>query len=201
MGVITPHALVNPAITFFVNSAFPHLLSKTFKEKLIHITTICAFNGKRGFPYTEESIKTPEDMYDLSKSLGEPFNCLTLRSSMIGRELRGFYGLLEWFLQQEGKTINGFKDYIWNGITTKEFGNVCYKIIEERDKYPKSGIYHIFADSISKYEMLLKFKEKYNINCEIIPDDTVKINRTLSTIYPLNSQLKIPNFDEMLKVI
>lgn len=199
IGVITPHALKDPAMTFFANSAFPFILSNIFKEKLIHITTICSFNGKEGYPYDEKSPKSPEDVYDLSKSLGEPTECLTLRSSMVGKELREFKGLLEWFLQQEGKTINGFTKYIWNGLTTKEFGNICYKIIENRERYPLNGIYHIFADSISKYDMLLKFREKYNIKCEIVPDDTVKINRTLSTIYPLCSQLEIPSFDEMLK--
>jgi hypothetical protein len=47
--------------------------------------------------------------------------------------------------------------------------------------------------------MLLKFREKYKINVEIIPDDSTKLNRTLTTIYPLCSQLQIPSFDEMLK--
>ena len=47
--------------------------------------------------------------------------------------------------------------------------------------------------------MLVKFKEKYNINCKIEKDEKQKINRTLSTIYDFNKKLKIPSFDEMLK--
>lgn len=199
IGVTIPFSLKDPGMTFFINSAFPHILSGIFKDRLIHITTDCAYNGKEGFPYDENSLKTPVDIYGLSKSLGEPADCLTLRTSIIGRELNGFTGLLEWFLQQKDKTINGFTQHFWNGITTKEFGRICDKIMQSRQKYPESGIFHIFSTTISKYEMLLKFQEKYNINCEIIPDDSTKLNRTLGTIYPLGSQLQIPSFDQMLK--
>lgn len=199
IGIITPHSLIDPAMTFFINSAFPHILANIFGSKLIHITTDCAFNGSEGFPYNEESLKTPVDIYGMSKVLGEPTNCLTLRTSIIGRELGGFKGLLEWFLQQEGKIINGFTGHLWNGVTTKEFGNICSKIFQERDKYPETGIYHIFSTTISKYDMLIKFKEKYKIDCKINPDSSTGVNRTLSTIYPFCSQLNIPSFDEMLK--
>lgn len=201
IGIITPHALTDSAMTFFINSAFPHILANKFGSRLIHITTDCAFNGQEGFPYDENSLKIPTDIYGISKVLGEPTNCLTLRTSIIGRELSGFKGLLEWFLQQEGKTINGFSQHFWNGITTKEFGNICSKIFEERNKYPETGIYHIFSDTLSKYDILVKFKEKYGINCQINEDDSTKVNRTLSTIYPFCSQLNIPSFDKMLEEI
>ena len=199
IGITTPFSLKDPALTYFINSSFPHILAVIFGEKLIHITTDCVYCGKEGFPYNEKSLHAPVDLYGLSKSLGEPANCLTLRTSIIGRELEGFAGLLEWFLQQEGKSIKGFTSHFWNGITTKEFGKVCDKIMSEPENYPKTGLYHIFSTTVSKHEMLLKFKEKYKINCEITPDDSIMINRTLATIYPLCSQLKIPSFDEMLR--
>lgn len=199
IGVTIPFSFKDPALTFFINSAFPYILSGIFKDKLIHITTDCVYNGKEGYPYDENSLKTPVDIYGLSKSLGEPTNCLTLRTSIIGRELQGFTGLLEWFLQQKGKTIKGFAQHFWNGITTKEFGKICDKIMQNREKYPASGIFHLFSTTLSKYEMLLKFQEKYNINCEIIFDDSTKLNRTLATIYPFCSQLQIPSLDQMLK--
>jgi len=198
IGVTIPFSLKDPALTFFINSAFPHILSGIFKNRLIHITTDCVYNGKESYPYDENSLKTPVDIYGISKSLGEPTNCLTLRTSIIGRELQGFTSLLEWFLEQEGKTIKGFTQHFWNGITTKEFGKICDKIIENRKQYPESGIFHIFSDTVSKYEMLLKFKEKFSIDCKIIPDDSTGINRTLTTVHPLCSQLQIPSFNEML---
>jgi len=199
VGIIIPYSLENPAVTFFINSALPHLLSSVFKEKLIHPTTDCVFNGIEGFPYNEKSSHSPTDLYGLSKSLGEPRDSLVFRTSFFGPEIKSFVSLLEWFKKQNGKKIRGFRRHFWNGITTKEFGRICDKIIKEREKYPRAGIFHIFSTTLSKYEMLLKFREKYNIDCEIVPDDSSEINRTLSTIYPLCSQLKIPSFDEMLK--
>lgn len=198
IGITIPHSLKDPTMTFFINSAFPHLLAWHFGEKLIHITTDCVFNGKEGFPYDENSSKTPVDLYGLSKSLGEPLNCLTLRTSLIGHELEGHTGLLDWFLQQEGKEIKGFANHFWNGITTREFGRICDKIMSEPKAYPKVGIYHIFSNTLSKYEMLLKFKERYKIHCKIEPDEENKVNRTLATIYDFNEKLKIETFDTML---
>jgi dTDP-4-dehydrorhamnose reductase len=199
IGVTIPYSLENPALTFFINSALPHILANIFGEKLIHITTDCVFNGKEGFPYNERSPKTPVDIYGLSKSLGEPSNCLTIRTSIIGRELEGFTGFLEWFLHQEGKEITGFAEHYWNGITTKQFGKICDEIMTNPDKYPKTGLYHVFSTTVSKYEMLLKFKEKFKINCTIKEDHENKLNRTLSTIYDFNKKLNTPSFDEMLK--
>ena len=199
IGVIIPFSLKNPATTFFINGAFPHIMADIFNHKLIHITTDCVYDGKKGYPYNERSTKTPLDIYGLSKSLGEPQNCLTLRTSIFGRELSSFTGLLEWFLKQKGETISGFTNHFWNGITTKEFGFVCDKIISSPDKYPKTGLYHIFSDKVSKYDMLLKFKKKYNIDCEIREDSNPRLNRTLDTIYDFNSQLEISSFDKMLE--
>ena len=199
IGITIPFSLKNPGITFFINSAFPHILANILGRKFIHITTDCVYDGKKDYPYNEKSTKTPLDIYGLSKSLGEPKNCLTLRTSIFGRELLNFTGILEWFLKQEGKTISGFTNHFWNGVTTKEFGSVCDKIISCPEMYPKTGLYHVFSDVVSKHEMLLKFKKKYDINCKIKEDSDPRLNRTLSTVYDFNSRLEIPSFDKMLE--
>lgn len=198
IGVTIPYSLENPAMTFFVNSALPHILANFFKEKLMHITTDCVFDGKAGYPYSETSVKTPVDIYGLSKSLGEPTCCLTIRTSIIGRELANFTGLLEWFLSQRGKTVTGYTNHLWNGITTHQFGVICGQIFSNPDNFPKSGLFHVFSSSISKYDMLKKFEKKYQIDCTIIPTESTPINRTLTTDKNLNKLLNIPSFDEML---
>lgn len=198
IGITIPFSMRNEPLTVFINGAFPHLLAREMGEKLIHITTDCVFNGKDGFPYNEKSPKTPADLYGLSKSLGEPMGCITIRTSIIGRELDGFTGLLEWFLSQKGKEINGFANHYWNGITTKQFGKICDEIMSNPDKYPKSGLYHVFSSTVSKYEMVKKFEEKYNTGVKINKDENAKLNRTLSTIYDFNDKLNIPPFDEMV---
>jgi dTDP-4-dehydrorhamnose reductase len=199
-GIINVYAAKDPSFTFFLNGAFPHLLSEYYKEKLIQITTDCAFNGIEGYPYNENSLKTPVDIYGLSKILGEPKDkSLILRTSIIGPEISEHVSLLDWFRQQEGKTIKGFANHFWNGITTKQFGKICDEIISNPEQYPKTGLYHIFSTTVSKYEMLLKFKEKYDIDCKIEKDKEQKINRTLNTIYDFNNKLNIPSFGEMIE--
>jgi len=198
-GIINVYAVKDPGFTFFLNGAFPHLLSENYKSKLIQITTDCAFDGVKGYPYDENSQKNPQDIYGLSKILGEPKDkSLVLRTSIIGSEIAEHVSLLDWFKQQEGKIINGFANHFWNGITTKQFGKICYEIITNPEKYPQTGLYHIFSTTVSKYEMLLKFKEKYNINCDIKKDEEKRLNRSLGTIYDFNKKLNIPSFDEML---
>ncbi len=199
IGVTIPFSLANPALTFYINGALPHILAREYGEKLIHITTDCVYNGKEDYPYDEASQKTPVDIYGLSKSLGEPTNCLTLRTSIIGRELSGHTGFLDWFLSQEGKEVTGFAEHYWNGVTTQEFAKLCDRIMSDPSSYPKCGLYHVFSTVISKYEMLQKFKEKFKINCLIKEDHENKLNRTLTTIKDLNAKLEISSFDIMVK--
>lgn len=198
IGITIPFSLENQTITLFANGALPHILAEIFGEKLIHITTDCVYSGQNGFPYNEDSNKSPIDIYGLSKGLGEPLNCLTIRTSIIGKELEGHTGFLDWFLAQEGKEVNGFAEHYWNGITTKQFGKICDEIMSNRDKYPPKGLYHIFSSVVSKYEMCKKFKEKFKINCVIKEDHINKLNRTMSTKYDFCGSLKVPSFGEMI---
>lgn len=201
IGVTIPSSRQDPAATLFINGTLPHLLAEQFGPKLIHITTDCVYDGVRGFPYNERSPKSPVDLYGISKSIGEPTNCLTLRTSIIGRELEGRTGLLEWFLQQKGKTINGFSKHLWSGITTNEFANVCDKIISKPKNFPRSGLYHIFSEPISKYDLLKLLHDHYKIDCAIKRDADQKINRTLATNHDLNACLKIPSHAIMVSAL
>lgn len=201
IGVTIPFALRNPSLTFFVNGSLPHILASAFGERLIHITTDCVYNGIEGYPYDEYSPKSPPDVYGHSKSLGEPTECLTIRTSIIGRELDGFTGLLEWFLQQEGQTISGFAEHYWNGITTKQFGHLCDRIMTSPNEFPRRGIYHVFSTPVSKYEMLLAFQRKYGVRCRIEPKNDQKLNRILATKKQLNAMLRVPPFEEMVAAL
>lgn len=200
IGVTIPFSLKNPALTFFVNSALPHILARQYGPRLIHITTDCVYSGTDGdSPYNENSKHSPVDIYGLSKSLGEPTNCLTIRTSIIGPELSGNTGLLGWFLTnaQPEIILNGFTDHLWNGITTHQFGVVCDNIMWRGPI--GTGLFHVFSNTVTKYEMLLAFKEKFNKECEIKPVSGNPVDRTLSTKYPHNDWLEIPTFQEMME--
>lgn len=198
-GLINRFAIGNPSLTFFINSALPHLLSSIYKDKLIHVTTDCVFNGLEGAPYHEKSVQTPTDIYGLSKSLGEPsMHSLVLRTSVIGPEIENFVSLLEWLKRQKGKTINGYTNHYWNGITTRQFAIICQKIIDNPRKFPKTGLFHLFSDTQTKYEMLKKLREKYQIDVKIKPIKAHPIDRRLASIYNFCRALSIPPFNEML---
>lgn len=198
-GIIKPYSTNDPQATLFINAIIPHVLSRYFGSRLIHITTDCVYDGLSGAPYDENSHFSPNDLYGLSKLAGEPAkNSLVLRTSIVGNEISGFVSLVEWFKKQAGKKINGFTNHYWNGITTKQFGIVCHKIINNREQYPKNGLFHIFSNDVSKYQMLLEFKEKFNIDCEILPIEHSPIDRRLATVYDLCKSLEIPSFKEMV---
>ena len=123
-----------PSIT--INSLLPHLLAEwgmSWGGRLIHFSTDCVFSGKKG-NYSEDDPSDAEDLYGKSKYLGEVAdrpNALTLRTSIIGRELSNFKSLLEWFLAQKGKKVKGFKQVIYSGVTTNYIAELVGKIVGE----------------------------------------------------------------------
>ncbi|OGK26189.1 hypothetical protein A2954_04345 [Candidatus Roizmanbacteria bacterium RIFCSPLOWO2_01_FULL_37_12] len=197
-GIINRFSNQDPVRTFFINSALPHLLSNFYKEKLIHITTDCVFSGKQNKPYTELSVHDPTDLYGLSKSLGEPSaKSLVLRSSFVGPEISGFVSLFEWYKRGKQDTL-GFTNHLWNGITTKQFARICIKLINNRYNFPFKGLFHIYSNTVTKYQMLLAFKKILNKKTKVIPTKVDSIDRRLSSCYKLSNQLDIPKFEQML---
>ena len=108
----------------YINSFFPkHLveLSKKYNYKVIHISTDCVFSGTKGL-YNEYSIKDAIDGYGITKSEGEidaPGH-LTIRTSIIGPDLKkNGTGLFQWIMNQKGE-VKGFDNVKWTGVTTIE---------------------------------------------------------------------------------
>lgn len=200
VGIIKPHSLKDPTVTLFLNGILPHILSVAFGEKLIHITTDCVYDGSEGAPYDESYAKRPVDLYGMSKLLGEPTSSLVLRTSIVGPELcSSGGGLLGWFLNQSGQQIKGFTNHLWNGITTKEFGKICDRIISGQVSRPGGGVYHIYSTDITKYDMLVQFKKYFNIDVQIEPSlAPIAVDRRLATNLSLNETLQIPVFEDML---
>jgi dTDP-4-dehydrorhamnose reductase len=194
IGIIKPYMIGDMEKNIYVNSIFPHKLSKwceTKNIKMIHITTDCVFSGKTGF-YHEDSIHDCEDEYGKSKSLGEPKNCMVLRTSIIGEEIHSFSSLVSWVKTQEQKEISGFTNHLWNGMTTKEYGVCCKKIINQG--LYKTGLFHLHSNDVTKFELVSMINEKYDLNIKVNKKVVEKsCNRTLRTKYELNERLQIPN--------
>lgn len=198
IGVLIKGAIQSPANAIFLNAYFPHLLHEVcidMNTKIIHLSTDCVFSGKKG-NYSIEDEKDARDIYGMSKSLGELNNTkdLTIRTSIIGPELKeNGEGLLHWFLTQKG-TIKGYKKTIWSGITTLQLA----KIIEYAIFDNLTGIIQpTNGEAISKYELLKIFKSSFNKNDIIIEAvDGKNINKSLIAS-PAFSKIIIPSYKGM----
>jgi len=202
LGIINKFVDGNEEDTIRINSIFPRMLADLCNSKntrLIHITTDCVFSGKKGL-YTEEDSHDAWDFYGKSKSLGEPNNCMVLRTSIIGREIHKKVGLIEWAISMRDKDVNGFTNHIWNGLTTKQYSKCCDKIISN-DLYEES-VFHIFSNIVTKYELTKFFNSKWNLNLKVNSFETSEgIDRTLSTIKELNGKLNIPSIENQIREI
>lgn len=172
----------SPIEAITINSLLPHVVADAVGQwgaRLIHFSTDCVFNGRRG-GYTEDDPSDAEDVYGRSKFLGESSasNALTLRTSIIGRELSNHKSLLDWFLSQRGRTIRGFRRHIWSGVTTNHLAAVTARAIQEWSSL--SGVYQVSSSSISKYDLLLLMRDVYSLPVTIEPDDAQFLDRSMS---------------------
>lgn len=165
-----------------VNALLPHQLAATciaWGGRLIHISTDCVFNGRRG-GYRETDSTDAEDLYGRSKALGETMaeNALTLRTSIIGRELFHFQSLLEWFLAQDHARVRGFQRAMYSGTTTRELAAVVGDVIKNHPRL--TGLYQVTGPAVSKYELLALLRDAYALDVEIIPDNELVCDRSMN---------------------
>ena len=187
--------------TKILNSKLPHKLDSWAdlnSKKLIHFSTDCVFSGSKG-NYLDNDIADAEDIYGKTKAKGEVAspNTLTLRCSMIGRELFNFTELFEWLVKNKNKTIDGYSNVLYSGITTVRMGNILKKIIN--DKIDLSGIYNLSSIPISKYDLLFKLSNAFDLNVEINENNNIKSNKVLiSKKFTEITGINPPNWDDLI---
>ena len=199
IGILNKDAEDNPDKAILLNSYFPHYLAKVGKStnfKLIHISTDCVFDGKKG-GYTEKSVKDGKGFYAETKALGEVTygNNLTIRTSIIGPELKkDGIGLFHWFMLQKGK-IKGYTNAYWTGITTIELAKVIVEAIREQI----TGLHHVVNNQkINKYDLVNLFKDIFERGqLEIEPFDDYWIDKSLVKTNQ-EFKYKVPSYHNML---
>ena len=167
-----------------INSLYPHKLQSIcsrFGIRLIQLSSDCVFSGIKG-NYSEKDLPDPLDIYGKSKLMGEldHDNCLTIRKSVIGHELITKEGLLDWFLSRNDK-VDGYEKAIFSGLTVLELARIIDNFILPRTKL--KGILHIAGFPISKYDLLRIISSEYKKSIELIPNDSLKVNRSLDSTY------------------
>jgi dTDP-4-dehydrorhamnose reductase len=160
--------------TIETNSIFPQRLAtlcRLAKVKLIHISTDCVFSGRKG-NYSEDDVSDAEDLYGRTKFLGEVNKpgCLTLRTSIIGRELNSSFGLVEWFLSHRGGQVKGYTKAIYTGFTTKALATILENVIVNHPSL--EGIYNVSSDPITKYDLLRMMNGSFETNITIEADES-----------------------------
>jgi dTDP-4-dehydrorhamnose reductase len=203
------------ATMVWANTVVPRLLSRTAR-KLVHFSTDCVFSGLRNMreKYLENDGDWSTDDYGWTKRNGEISddpNVLTIRTSIIGH--RGPVGLLDWFLtgnhpiNTKGvREVKGYCNHHWNGFTTNELANILIKnmrIVQDLLR----GVVQLGGEGVSKYYLLCKIKEIYQIDTEVQPITVVPmINKCLETsksilpyivIKPLQQQITEMREDEL----
>lgn len=198
IGILNRDAEDNPSKAIWFNSYFPHFLEQTTKAsrtKVIHISTDCVFNGRKG-NYAETDVKDGFGFYAQSKALGELENNkdLTIRTSIIGPELnKNGIGLFHWFMNQTGE-INGYTSAVWSGVTTLQLAKAIAFVAER----PISGLVHLTnGEPINKHDLLSLFKEIWNTDVKINAYEGKVIDKSLQKSSRFD--YTIPSYNEMLE--
>jgi dTDP-4-dehydrorhamnose reductase len=198
VGILIKGSQTYPENAIYINAYFPHflkMLSDKYDSKLIHISTDCVFSGQKG-NYSEVDFRDADDVYGRSKALGEIINKkdLTIRTSIIGPELKQTgEGLFHWFMNQTGN-IKGYVNAIWSGVTTLELAKAIDFAIEKNS----TGLVQLSNGiSINKYDLLLLFQkiwEKYDVKILSFTNDNIDKSIIKSAKFDYN----VPNYQDML---
>lgn len=187
------------------NARFPLMLSEICSEigcPCIHISTDCVFSGESVSSYDETNCPDETGIYGLSKSLGEHKEACVIRTSIIGEENKsnGQKSLLEWIKHNDQKSIQGYANHTWNGITCLQLARIIHTIIQH-SLYWK-GVRHLYSpEVISKYELIGLIAQRWGLTVDIQKTNSSKaVNRSLSTLYPEFLRIfRIPSLAQQLR--
>jgi dTDP-4-dehydrorhamnose reductase len=184
-----------------LNALLPHRLMKLCelnRARLITISTDCVFSGRRG-AYSESDRPDPVDSYGMTKLLGEVdhTSCLTIRTSMIGRELGHPHGLAEWLLNEQSRSVKGYVNARFSGLTTIALSEVIEALMTDHPSF--SGIWHIASEPISKFDLLLRLKEAYKLDVQIEQEHDFVCDRTLNgELFHQRTGIRVPSWLDMI---
>ena len=202
VGVIKQVREASDAVlTISLNSLLPHRLAEhciSEGVRLVHVSTDCVFSGRKGF-YTEDDLPDPEDLYGRSKLLGEVERpgCLTIRTSIFGRDFLKQSALLEWFLSNRGGRVRGYRNAVYSGFPTQVLGRIIGDVLADHPAL--EGLVQIASPPVSKYDLLVKLREAMALDIEIEPYDDPPCDRSLSAArFVAATGYQVPSWGEMV---
>ena len=208
-GVIK-HRLVErgPSDAVAINSLLPRELASLCAgvgTRLIHFSTDCVFSGSKDSVrgpdgYRAEDAADARDLYGLSKLLGEPDvpGCLCIRTSLIGRELRGHHGLVEWYLRERSRQVPGFTRVWFNGLTTPVAARLIDELITRH--VALEGLWHVGSEPVSKYTLLSMLHGHFEGCASVTADGGPYCDRRLDTsAFRAVTGWRAPAWSEMIR--
>jgi len=184
-------------IAYKVNAeAVKHIVRATrvIEAYFIQISTDYVFDGQKGL-YKEEDLPNPINYYGLTKLLGDTYalsydDSLVIRTSGIFRN-KGF-PIYVYKALKENREVNAFKGY-YSPISARKLAEAINEIIQ----YRKTGIINIAGERISRYELALKIKEKFNLDGIVKEVDNIE---NWVAKRPFDSSLDISKAKKLLSV-
>lgn len=181
VGKLVKESESNSELAYYVNGSFPHLLERQAGLsgfRVIHLSTDCVFSGQKG-GYTESAARDGKGPYAQSKAMGELLNDrdLTIRTSIVGPELKeNATGLFHWLMTSEGP-VQGFQRVFWNGVTTLELAKAIDAFIGDGTV----GLYHLASPGrISKHDLITLMRDIWMRKLpRIIPESDTASDKTL----------------------
>ncbi|ELC9572513.1 SDR family oxidoreductase [Vibrio vulnificus] len=201
VGLIKQHDVSKQHVEAIeINALLPHKIAQlcdSIQARLVHFSTDCVFDGKTG-NYSESDLPTATDLYGRSKCLGEVDygKHVTLRTSIIGHELKSSVSLVDWFLSQEG-SVRGFSKAVFSGLPTAYVAKILADYVLPNPSL--SGLYQLSVDPIDKYSLISKVADVYNKQIEIEKFEDFEIDRSLnSTKFREETGFVPPSWDELV---
>lgn len=161
-------AIPQKTTTFDINYELPVWLSENTKCKVIHPGTDCEMDN---------------DPYGISKKRASDYikanskNTKIIKASIIGPEIGSAKSLLYWFLNSSGE-VKGYKNAMWNGITTLEWAKTCQAVMLYWVVFKTETV--VQSNCVSKHNLLYIMKEVYQKDIIITPFENQYIDKCLN---------------------
>jgi dTDP-4-dehydrorhamnose reductase len=173
-----------PVEMVLANTVGPHLIAEVAEahkaRHVVHISTDCVFDGSRPTWQNNgiDDAISARDLYGRSKAAGELDRpgATTIRTSFIGPD----HGLVRFLFDaaQEGRRIEGWTNAWWSGSTV---WIVARQVVNIAMGAP-AGLVHLATardQATNKYAVLQLLRAAFDLDVEIVPEDTPYINRVL----------------------